>query len=74
MAEKPPRIELNEQFRQALDLMEHTPRSVFVTGRAGTGKSTLLRQAANSSAAPAISRETPARVAGSVEAIATVTL
>ena len=42
MAEKPPRIELNEQFRQALDLMEHTPRSVFVTGRAGTGKSTLL--------------------------------
>ena len=37
-----PRIELNEQFRQALDLMENTARSVFVTGRAGTGKSTLL--------------------------------
>jgi ATP-dependent exoDNAse (exonuclease V) alpha subunit len=35
-------IELNEQFKHALDLMEHTERSVFITGRAGTGKSTLL--------------------------------
>jgi len=35
-------IELNEQFKHALDLMEHTDRSVFITGRAGTGKSTLL--------------------------------
>ncbi len=35
-------IELNEGFRQALSLMEGG-RSVFVTGRAGTGKSTLLR-------------------------------
>jgi ATP-dependent DNA helicase PIF1 len=39
---QPPQIELNEQFRNALSLMEHTTRSVFVTGRAGTGKSTLL--------------------------------
>ena len=39
---KPPRIELNDQFRHALDVMENTSRSVFVTGRAGTGKSTLL--------------------------------
>jgi ATP-dependent exoDNAse (exonuclease V) alpha subunit len=38
----PPRIELNDQFRHALDMMENTTRSVFVTGRAGTGKSTLL--------------------------------
>ena len=36
-------IELNEQFRQALHLMEDTDRNVFVTGRAGTGKSTLLQ-------------------------------
>jgi len=35
-------IDLNEQFRRALDLMEHTGKSVFITGRAGTGKSTLL--------------------------------
>jgi len=35
-------IELNEQFKRALDLMENTKKSVFVTGKAGTGKSTLL--------------------------------
>jgi len=35
-------IEINEQFRRALDVMEGTGRSVFITGRAGTGKSTLL--------------------------------
>jgi ATP-dependent DNA helicase PIF1 len=35
-------IEINEQFRRALDVMEKTDRSVFITGRAGTGKSTLL--------------------------------
>ena len=37
-----PSIELNDRFRQALDMMEHTDRGVFITGRAGTGKSTLL--------------------------------
>jgi len=35
-------IEINDQFRRALDVMERTDRSVFITGRAGTGKSTLL--------------------------------
>lgn len=35
-------IELNEKFRQALDLMENTSRNIFITGKAGTGKSTLL--------------------------------
>lgn len=35
-------IDVNEHFRQALDLMENTSKSVFITGRAGTGKSTLL--------------------------------
>ncbi|MBM4461768.1 MAG: WYL domain-containing protein [Chloroflexi bacterium] len=39
---KQPSIDLNEQFRRALDMMEHTGTSVFITGRAGTGKSTLL--------------------------------
>ena len=35
-------IELNEQFRHALELMEHSDKNIFITGRAGTGKSTLL--------------------------------
>ncbi len=36
------KIEINEQFQRALDLMENTNRHIFITGRAGTGKSTLL--------------------------------
>ncbi len=39
---KTPKIEINPGFRRALDLMEGTDRHVFVTGKAGTGKSTLL--------------------------------
>lgn len=35
-------IELNEEFKKALDLLENTSRNIFITGRAGTGKSTLL--------------------------------
>jgi hypothetical protein len=35
-------IELNDQFKCVLDIMEHTSKSIFITGRAGTGKSTLL--------------------------------
>lgn len=35
-------IELNEGFRKALTVMENTAKNVFVTGKAGTGKSTLL--------------------------------
>ncbi len=35
-------IEINERFAQALHLMEETSQNVFITGRAGTGKSTLL--------------------------------
>lgn len=34
-------IELNEQFMKALQVME-SDRNVFITGKAGTGKSTLL--------------------------------
>jgi ATP-dependent exoDNAse (exonuclease V) alpha subunit len=36
-------LEINAQFQRALDLMEHTSDAIFVTGRAGTGKSTLLQ-------------------------------
>jgi len=39
----PPKIELNPGFREALRVMEETRRSIFITGRAGTGKSTLLK-------------------------------
>lgn len=34
---------LDKDFQQALDLMEKTERPLFVTGKAGTGKSTLLQ-------------------------------
>lgn len=37
-----PVIEINPGFRRALDIMEDTSRHVFITGKAGTGKSTLL--------------------------------
>ncbi len=40
---KPADIDLNPEFRRALEIMEEGRRSVFITGRAGTGKSTLLR-------------------------------
>lgn len=36
-------IELNEEFLHALRLMEEMDRHLFITGRAGTGKSTLLQ-------------------------------
>lgn len=35
-------IELNGEFKKALTLMEETSKHFFITGRAGTGKSTLL--------------------------------
>ncbi len=36
-------IQLNSDFKAALDLLEKSNTNVFVTGRAGTGKSTLLQ-------------------------------
>lgn len=38
----PDEFEVNDQVAAALDALEHSSRHVFVTGRAGTGKSTLL--------------------------------
>ncbi len=38
-----PSLDLNPEFQKALRLMEETSDSVFITGKAGTGKSTLLR-------------------------------
>lgn len=40
--EKTP-LELNADFKYALDLIEKTDKSLFITGKAGTGKSTLLQ-------------------------------
>jgi ATP-dependent exoDNAse (exonuclease V) alpha subunit len=37
-----PHIDLNPAFKRALEAMERGARSIFITGRAGTGKSTLL--------------------------------
>ncbi len=36
-------IEINNDFKYALNVLDKTNESVFLTGRAGTGKSTLLR-------------------------------
>ncbi|MCX7990603.1 MAG: AAA family ATPase [Proteobacteria bacterium] len=36
-------IDFNEDFIKALDLIENSDKSVFITGKAGTGKSTLLK-------------------------------
>ncbi|HJY80666.1 MAG TPA: AAA family ATPase, partial [Candidatus Binatia bacterium] len=35
-------IDLNDEFQHALDLIERQGQSVFLTGKAGTGKSTFL--------------------------------
>ena len=33
----------NPEFQQALQIVNYTQRSLFLTGKAGTGKSTFLR-------------------------------
>ncbi len=48
MKDKRP-LELNEDFRYALDKIEKSGQNVFITGRAGTGKSTLLQLFRNTS-------------------------
>ena len=39
----PRQLDLNEEFLAAFNLMEHTTDCAFITGKAGTGKSTLLK-------------------------------
>ncbi len=36
-------IELNDSFKKALSIAENTKNNIFITGRAGTGKSTFLK-------------------------------
>ncbi|MDD4202571.1 MAG: AAA family ATPase [Candidatus Omnitrophica bacterium] len=40
--EIPDNFDFNEEFQKAFDLMENTQKHLFITGKAGTGKSTLL--------------------------------
>lgn len=40
-------IEINKEFSVCLDIMENTHNHIFITGDAGTGKSTLLRHFVN---------------------------
>lgn len=40
--EIPQDFDFNQEFRQAFDMMDETKSSIFITGKAGTGKSTLL--------------------------------
>lgn len=40
---KKPKIEINDEFAKALEHLENTNQSLFITGKAGTGKSTLLK-------------------------------
>ena len=35
-------IDVNPEFKRAIDIMERSKGHVFITGKAGTGKSTLL--------------------------------
>jgi len=37
------KLELTDEFAKAINLMEKSEQSVFITGKAGTGKSTLLQ-------------------------------
>jgi len=39
----PEHLEINAEFKSAFDLMERTRECLFITGKAGTGKSTLLK-------------------------------
>ncbi len=39
----PGNLDINDEFKSAFDLMERTKECLFITGKAGTGKSTLLK-------------------------------
>lgn len=40
-------LEITEEFDKALNVLLHTDESIFITGKAGTGKSSLLRHFTN---------------------------
>ncbi|MBT3538822.1 AAA family ATPase [Candidatus Parcubacteria bacterium] len=40
-------LEITKEIKKALDIMENTKDNVYVTGKAGTGKSTLLKHFCN---------------------------
>jgi ATP-dependent DNA helicase PIF1 len=39
----PKHFDINDEFKSAFNLMEYTKECLFITGKAGTGKSTLLK-------------------------------
>ncbi|MDP3791761.1 MAG: AAA family ATPase [Candidatus Omnitrophota bacterium] len=39
----PAGLDINDEFKSAFNLMENTKECLFITGKAGTGKSTLLK-------------------------------
>ena len=39
----PEHLDINDEFKSAFDLIEYTKECLFITGKAGTGKSTLLK-------------------------------
>lgn len=41
--ESKPKFELTEEFKYALHVLNNTNESIFITGKAGTGKSSLLK-------------------------------
>lgn len=43
MLKKSASIEINEDFERAIKLLNQTKKNLFITGKAGTGKSTLLQ-------------------------------
>ncbi|MCP4395294.1 MAG: AAA family ATPase [Alphaproteobacteria bacterium] len=44
---QPFELEMTPQFEEAISLMETTDKNIFITGKAGTGKSTLLEYFCN---------------------------
>lgn len=44
------KLDFNEQFKFALNLLENSNKNIFITGKAGTGKSTLLQYFRSNSA------------------------
>ena len=43
----PDKIEINEDFQKAVHILSNTGDNVFITGKAGTGKTTFLKYYVN---------------------------